>query len=1209
MGLLLLVVLPQHAKASEPLAASTWTLETPAPDEWSSLPVTVSVTVVDQDGLYDFTTAYRYTIDAGLSWTDWIADETLVDSTAISTTIRMTATLDALIDSATQNWVQFHVGDYNFDWELSPVYTITVDTSAPDAPLDLTADPASWTTTDSFTLNWSNPADLAGIVRAYAKLDAPPANREDYSVSAEGADIHTLSGVSVGTPGQHSAYVWLEDAAGNVDQANRSTVSLYYNGTIAPAAPVGLQIAPAAWTSVNGFDATWTNPPTNTGVEAAWYRWDTIPAHAEDGTRVAGADITSLTGLTVSAEGDHILYVWLEDALGLKDHNHRGSAHAYYDTTPPTTEAQFSPALPPSGWYNQSVTVDLVATDIHAQVKETRWRREGGLWNSGISFVATDDRDYEFYSVDNANNIEATRLISVPIDMLPPTSFYSVTPPEPAGGWYSETVTVAITATDDLSGWGGETRYRVDGGPWRSDTVASISTEGIHRIEFYSRDVAGNEELPHQIINPICRIDLSPPEVEATPDKEGEYIKPPVTIALTATDSLTGIDRIEYRRLGDALWTVGDAIHIDGTGGEGEYTFEYRARDLVGNISLPESISLTIDDTPPRQPTNLVADPGLWSNQNGVFGLTWLNPVPPDLSGVAGVYYQIDVDPTVTLEPTYVAGEGIQVLSNLSVPDEGEHTIYIWLQDRAGNSDPFANRSLPDAFQYDITSPSTSHTVDGVEGDDPQYYRGPVEISLTGEDGLSGVSQYHYREDQGAWVTRTVSVGDPYVFVYSQELRHTIYYRSTDLAGNLELPPLGNLTVRIDSTAPSSPSHMISTPADWTNVNNFEICWQAEDNYSGIGTVYYKFDQAPASGSDYEDFVILTSGQSCISGLTLEQDGQVPVYVWLKDRAGNVDHTAARSVSLKLDRIAPDTAPDPSGTLGENGYYVSPVSLCFDAFDGSPGLVSGVAHTYYRVNGGELQIWNGVDLQLSEEGEYEIEFWSRDVAGNEERPHKREIYKIDLYAPSAQLWLPSQYAKSSSVDVRWGGTDSGSSIASYSLQYRMTGCGPWQVWQASTASTQGIFSAPNTNVFYYFRAQAKDLAGRLSTWSDIGSNSFVYVEGLGNADFDLGDLGAWVDRGELSVDVIYRQGWDGLWSHMARLGEERPCEDELTANDYASVYQVIQPPSLACDPPLRLIYRYRIQTYDVAWGKVDDQGTLGWIDPFEVYIRDVNGNE
>jgi hypothetical protein len=82
---------------------------------------------------------------------------------------------------------------------------------------------------------------------------------------------------------------------------------------------------------------------------------------------------------------------------------------------------------------------------------------------------------------------------------------------------------------------------------------------------------------------------------------------------------------------------------------------------------------------------------------------------------------------------------------------------------------------------------------------------------------------------------------------------------------------------------------------------------------------------------------------------------------------------------------------------------------------------------------------------------------------------------------------------------------------------------------------------------------------------------------------------------------------------MARLGADRECEALLPANSYASLAQVIQPPSVECDLPLRLSYRYRIKTYDVAWGKTFPDGfpdgILDWIDPFELFIRDINGNE
>jgi sugar lactone lactonase YvrE len=53
------------------------------------------------------------------------------------------------------------------------------DGIAPSAPQSLIATPDSWTKTNNFTLNWTNPSDASGIIGAYYKLDTAPTSNTD----------------------------------------------------------------------------------------------------------------------------------------------------------------------------------------------------------------------------------------------------------------------------------------------------------------------------------------------------------------------------------------------------------------------------------------------------------------------------------------------------------------------------------------------------------------------------------------------------------------------------------------------------------------------------------------------------------------------------------------------------------------------------------------------------------------------------------------------------------------------------------------------------------------------------------------------------------------------------------------------------------------------------------------------------------------------
>jgi len=107
--------------------------------------------------------------------------------------------------------------------------------------------------------------------------------------------------------------------------------------TTAPSPPQGLSPIPNVWTNINSFAVNWTNPSDPSGIVAVWYKIGSPPTSSSDGIKVQGNNIQSLSGLSLPSEGEHSLYVWLEDGGGNKDHNNRGQITLRYDGTAPVS--------------------------------------------------------------------------------------------------------------------------------------------------------------------------------------------------------------------------------------------------------------------------------------------------------------------------------------------------------------------------------------------------------------------------------------------------------------------------------------------------------------------------------------------------------------------------------------------------------------------------------------------------------------------------------------------------------------------------------------------------------------------------------------------------------------------------------------------------------------------------------------------------------
>ncbi len=1087
--------------------------------------------------------------------------------------------------------------------------TLYLDTAPPAAPIGLSASPSTWTATNAFDLSWTNPAQAhAAINRAYWKFDTAPASNTDFSGYADGPNIQVLNDLAVPGSGAIPCYVWLEDAAGNTDYGTAVSVTLYYSGGAAPGAPIGLQLVPTAWVNVNAYDVSWTNPTVPSGIQAAWYKWGAAPTGPENGTRLAGAGISELLDLAAPAEGENTLHVWLEDGAGVKDHTQRSSATARYDATPPETTYSFDPALPATGWFSSTVSLQLAPTDVHSGVAITYYRPEGDLlWKTGTSVAVSDYVTYTWKSVDNAGNEEQIRSLLVPIDTVPPTTTLTLDPPEPASGWYTGTLTATLSVEDDRSGWQGDTYYRLDGGTWTLGTTVNITADGLHSLEYYSRDVAGNTEATQT--SPDLKIDGLAPTVTATPQTEDWFV-PPVTIAFEASDVVagvvtSGVEAVEYRKLGNTAWITGTEVIIDGLAGDGPYTYEYRARDVAGNVMPTDSITVNVDGTPPGQPTDLAATPTGWVNVNDDFGATWTNP--PDASGIAGAYFKIDGDPITDPTPSgFVELADIQALSGLSVADDGAHSLYVWLVDNAGNHDPYMRAALADAFKLDRAAPVlTAPSLQGPLGEDGLHYRGPVTVTLSASDALSGIGSIHYQIESEPVVDVPV-VGAPSsaqhtVVLFAEGARQQLRFWATDAATNAQ-GVAQSVAVRFDSLAPTAPLAVAVTPSVWSATNSFTVTWTNPVDYSGVASAYYKRGSAPVNGTDGTKYTLPAFGETTIEGIALTTQGATPLHLWLKDVAGNVDHTTAVSVTLRWDATAPTTQIQAEGTL-RNGFYITPLALRFTSND----TASGVLETRYRINGGAEQVWSGQDVLLGQDGAYTVSYYSVDEAGNIETTRQAGPYKVDRNAPRVLLRVAADYVTASSVLVSWAGDDGadGSGVARYTVEVRAGGCNAWTPWLVDTVNTQTWYvDSMLRNTFYYFRVKCVDAAGHQSAYSPA-TKSVVYRDAFWNGTFGTCTTQSWYPDGALGASVGQYPDRTGGQNCMGLLGQPKGYTDGVAVNASGSLSTgtAIQLPSLACDSGLVLSFWYRIRSWDTAWGLDVDDNKEKWFDPFWVYVR------
>jgi len=117
--------------------------------------------------------------------------------------------------------------------------------------------------------------------------------------------------------------------------------------------------------------------------------------------------------------------------------------------------------------------------------------------------------------------------------------------------------------------------------------------------------------------------------------------------------------------------------------------------------------------------------------------------------------------------------------TDVNVSGDGQHAVTATATDRAGNASAPADL----AVRIDATAPASAGTVSATRA-----------VTVTSTDATSGVARIEYAIDTGAWTAYTGAIGAP------DGGKHTVSFRATDVAGNLETAK--TVTIPADISGP-----------------------------------------------------------------------------------------------------------------------------------------------------------------------------------------------------------------------------------------------------------------------------------------------------------------------------------------------------------------------------------------------------------------------
>ncbi len=194
------------------------------------------------------------------------------------------------------------------------------------------------------------------------------------------------------------------------------------------------------------------------------------------------------------------------------------------------------------------------------------------------------------------------------------------------------------------------------------------------------------------------------------------------------------------------------------------YTWILTAEKILG-------APIEVDTTPPITMIGLSGDSGFegWYVSDVTVNLS----AADDLSGVAQIAYSFD------------GSTWYNYTGPFNITAEGVTTLYYNSTDNAGN----VEETKTELIMIDKTSPETSVSLSGDLGP-AGWYLSEVTVNLTAVDSVSGVAKTEYSYNGTVWFDYTGP------FTVAEDGVTTIYYRSTDVAGNVE--EAKTVDVRID---------------------------------------------------------------------------------------------------------------------------------------------------------------------------------------------------------------------------------------------------------------------------------------------------------------------------------------------------------------------------------------------------------------------------
>ena len=367
--------------------------------------------------------------------------------------------------------------------------------------------------------------------------------QSDPSIYVDGKSEVDTTGVDVDTKEKAIDFgEWL----GNQDKW--VAVQLDDTKTVPSSEPVDVEVdKDAPVITISGNATAWTKDDVTLTVSAVDSK------DGKDGVGVAaynwGDGWSTVTTLKVSENKTYTVSV--KDRVG-----NVAQESVVVDKIDKTAPKITNVKVDPDEWSNK-VSYEVIAEDSESGVKS--YKMDDGSWQDSNKFDVTDNKEHNFFAVDNAGNeSESVAATATKYDNKKPVvnsvdvTYGGTSVSNDSYTTSNKKYEFTVDAKDDESG---VKEYSIDSVTWQDSSVFSLN--GGTTYYFYVKDNAGNVSEPFEV---VLKKDDDAPVISKIDPSTDQPTNSTITVKVEATDDVAGI---KSYKIDDGAWQTSNTFEIN----------------------------------------------------------------------------------------------------------------------------------------------------------------------------------------------------------------------------------------------------------------------------------------------------------------------------------------------------------------------------------------------------------------------------------------------------------------------------------------------------------------------------------------------------------------------------------------------------------------------------------------------------------------------